>query len=405
MARFEYTGRDPGGARVSGVMDARDMKAAASQLSSAGIIPLELRPRRERGPGLVQRLGLDRPRKDDIIMFARQMHSLTRAGVPLNRGLHFLAESSRSQALARAIAQISDDLEAGRDLGTALARHPHIFDPLFIAMIRVGEAAGRLDEAFQRVYEYMQRDKQTARQVTRAVRYPSFVLIAMTVAIAVLMIFVIPVFAGIFENLGEELPLPTRIIMAVSDFFVGTWRWLLSLTLGFGVAFVAWKRTEDGRLRWDRFRLMLPLIGDIQLRASLSRFARAFVMAYRSGVPILDTLTVAARAADNNWLGLRIMEMRNGIEHGESLSRTAARAEVFTPLVLQMLVIGEEAGHLDDMLAEVAEFYEREVDYDVENMSALIEPIMTAGLAVLVLLMALGIFLPMWDMSTALTGG
>lgn len=405
MARYEYSGRDTSGSRVSGAIDARDLKSAANQLAASGVIPLELKPGRSNRdkPGLLQQLGLDRPGKEDLIMFARQMHSLTRAGVPLNRGLSFLAESSRSPALGRAIRDISNDLEAGRDLATALARHPRIFNPLFIAMVEVGETSGRLDEAFERIYQYMQRDKTTARQVQKAVRYPTFVVVAMIVAIAILMTVVIPVFAGIFASMGETLPFATRVIIAMSDFFVNYWRWMLAFSVGGIVAFQAWKRTPDGRLRWDHARLAIPVMGSIQLRASLARFGRSFVMAYRSGVPILETLQVSAQAVDNAHLTRKILEMRSGIEHGEALSRTAAKADIFTPLVLQMLVIGEETGNLDEMLSEVAEFYEREVDYDVENLSALIEPIMTAGLAALVLLLALGIFLPMWELSSAMT--
>lgn len=404
MPRFEYTGRDPAGARVTGALDAGSLDAAVDQLFEQGITPLDVSERAVATAGLRRRLRLDRPRREDIILFTRQMYTLTRSGVPLIRGLTRLAESTRNPVLAAAIGEIIDDLEAGRELSGALARHPRLFSPLYVSMVRVGESSGRMEEAFQRVFEYLESEKETVERVKAAVRYPALVVIAIVVAVFVLMTWVIPTFARVFERFDTALPLATRVLIGVSGFFAEYWPVLLGLAALGWLGVRAWQRTEHGRLAWDRNKLRVPVIGSILLRATLARFARAFSMAHRSGVPILETMSVIAAAVDNAWITRKVHDMRAGLERGEALSRTAMRAGVFTPLVVQMLAIGEETGRIEDMIDEVAEFYEREVEYDVRNLSTLIEPVLTIGIGLLVFLLALGVFLPMWELGQAALG-
>lgn len=397
MARFHYKGRSGRGEAVSGLLEGDSADVVASQLFNSGITPIEIVPASAAARDLFPRLSFQkRPEIDDVILFTRQMYALTKAGVPLINGLTSLAESSRSPALASALRDVIETLESGRDLSSAIARHPLIFPPLYISLIRVGENSGRLQESFNLMYDYLQREKHTRKQVTSALRYPMMVLVAITIAIGVLAGFVIPAFAGIFDQLGGNLPLPTRLIMGLSNFVVGWW-WLILLAAAVAfTGFVFWKNSERGRYLWDRTRYRLPLVGGIILRASLARFARAFSMTYRSGVPLSQGLTLVARAVDNEYLAERVVQIRNGVERGESLSVTAAAAGVFTPLVLQMLRVGEETGAVDDMLDEVGDYYEREVEYDVANLSAIIEPVMIIALGVMVLVLALGVFLPMW---------
>jgi MSHA biogenesis protein MshG len=206
----------------------------------------------------------------------------------------------------------------------------------------------------------------------------------------------------VFERFGTELPMPTRILIAASNFVAAWWWAIIGAAVGGWLWFRLWRKTPAGELAWDRRKLALPVVGDILLRGALSRFARAFAMSQRSGVPILEAMNVVSTAVGNAWIGRKVVQMREGVERGDSLSRTAARAEVFTPLVLQMLAVGEETGQLDAMIEEVADFYEREVDYDVRNLSSLIEPILTLGIGFLVFLLALGVFLPMWELGSAM---
>lgn len=406
MPRFDYTGRDDGGARTAGTIEASSLDAAAGLLFEQGITPLDIRPGRERDNRSLRRwLGLERVSRADVILFARQMYSLTRSGVPLIRGLAGLAESTRNAVMRETIEALIDDLEGGRELAGAMARHPSVFSPLFVSMVRVGESSGRLEESFERMYQYLELEKDTLQRIKTAVRYPIIVVVVMALAIMILMTFVVPVFASVFERFNTELPLPTQLLIAVSGFFADYWWALIVLAVLAWIAFRQWTRTEEGAVTWGRRKLGIPIIGSILLRGTLARFARALSMAQRSGVPILEALNVVATAVDNPWVTRKILAMREGIQHGEALSRTAARSEVFTPLVIQMLTVGEETGRIDEMVDEVAEFYEREVAYDVQNLSTLIEPVLTIGLAILVFILALGIFLPLWDLGQAALGG
>ncbi len=402
MPQFDYKARRGDGRLVEGTLEAASESGAAQQLSQAGHTPVEVRPHRQQVDvidAIRQRLDWGRPGMTDIILFTRQMHAITRAGIPTIQGLTRLAASTANQHFAETIRDIVDDLESGRDMAGALARHPRTFSTLYINMVRVGEESGRLDEAFWRLFQYLEREKLTIDRVKSAMRYPTIVIIAVAVAIGVLTVFVIPAFAKVFSSFDMELPLPTRMILGLSGFMSTYWPAVLGgLALAWGGARF-WVRTHRGRLVWDRYKLRIPVVGPILLRATLARFARAFAMATRSGVPVTQGLLAVSRAVDNLHLSGRIRAMNTGIQRGEDLTRTAANAGLFTPIVLQMLALGEETGQLEDMMEEIADFYEREVDYDIGRLGDLIQPVITVILGVMVLILALGVFLPMWDLT------
>ncbi len=405
MPNFSYKGRSRRGALVEGVIDAGSADSVAAQLINTGITPIDITQRTEAVASMdvLENLRSNRaPDLQDLILFTRQMYTLAKAGVPIVRAINGLIQSTRNLQLARALRDVLANLESGRELASALSLHPKIFSNLAISMVRVGENTGRLEEAFLRLTEYLEREKDTRERIKTALRYPSFVIVAIAIAIGVVNVFVIPTFAQLFAKASVELPWQTRFLIASSDFFVAWWWLLLGGVVMGTVAFTSYIQTEPGKYWWGRKKVELPLVGDIIRRATLSRFARSFAMALTSGVPLIQALTVVSRAVDNEYIGEHILNMRNGVERGESLTRTASLTGMFTPLVLQMLAVGEETGAVDDMMNEVAEYYEREVDYDIKNLSSLIEPIMIVALGVLVLILALGIFLPMWDMSKAL---
>lgn len=402
MALFEYKGRTSQGDLINGRVEADSADAVATQLFNSGITPIDIAAARVQSDAFRQlslALGSRRPALDDILLFTRQMYSLTKAGVPLIRGLIGLRESTRNAILSAAINDIVESLEAGRDLATSLTRHPRIFNALYISMVRVGENSGRLMESFDQLYKYMVVEKETRKQVTSALRYPIMVVTAIVIAVMILTVKVIPTFAQIFERVDLELPFFTRVILAISGFMAQWWLVLLISAIAAFIGFRLWIKTDEGCYRWDKMKLGFPIAGNIILRATLARFSRAFAMAYRSGVPMIQTLTLCSRAVDNEFVGARIVDMRNGVERGESVSRTANATGMFTPLVLQMISVGEETGALDDMLDETADFYEREVDYDVKNLASYIEPVLTIAIGAMVLILALGIFLPMWDLT------
>lgn len=407
MSSFHWQGRNARGQSVSGQIEAENADRVAEMLLKIDITPVRIDPapaQRTGLGGLGERLGLEQPGLNDLILFSRQMYTLTRAGVPLIQGLKNVGASTRNAILSRTVNEVVEALESGRGLAAGLAAAPQVFPPMYVSIIRIGETSGNLDQAFLQMATYLEFERDFRARMKSALRYPAMVIIAMVAAVAILMIWVIPVFSGFFEAYDATLPLPTRIIIATSNFAVNWW-WLILLGLiGAVFGFRAWVRTELGRYQWDRIKLRLPVVGNILFQGTMARFARTFAMTYRSGVPLIQGLTLVARAVENEYIGQAVTDMRTGIERGESLSRTARATGLFTPLVLQMLGVGEETGEVDQMLQETAEFYEREVDYDLRNLSAAIEPILLVFLAVLVLLLALGIFLPMWDLGRATLG-
>jgi MSHA biogenesis protein MshG len=263
---------------------------------------------------------------------------------------------------------------------------------------------GLLTEVFLRLAEHMEFERDVRARIKQAMRYPSFVILAMAIAIVIINIFVIPVFAKVFAGFNAELPVITRGLIGFSNFTVAWWPLLVAVAVGAVVGVRAYLRTPDGKYKWDRRKITLPLVGDIILKATLARFARSFALSSQSGVPLVQALTVVSQTVDNMFIGSRIEQMRDGIERGESISRCAAATGVFTPVVLQMIAVGEETGELDSLLFEIAEMYERETDYSIKGLSAAIEPILLVGIGALVLLLALGVFLPLWNLGGAAMG-
>ncbi|WP_447828414.1 MSHA fimbrial biogenesis protein MshG [Aeromonas hydrophila] len=405
MSSFAYKGRDSQGNAVSGVVEAANEMAAAEQLMRRGVMPTELKPGKAKAAALDWSLLLERGvRLDELVVFSRQMYALTRAGIPILRAIAGLEESAHSKPLKRALHALGEDLGNGRPLSSSMQAHPRVFSSLFVAIIHVGENTGQLEEAFLQLANYFELELETRKRIKTAMRYPSFVLIAIGVAMVILNIMVIPVFAGMFAKFGVELPLATRILLATSHFFVHYWWVMLGVLLAMVFGWRRWVSTVKGKLSWHRWQLKLPIVGTIIERSLLARFARSFSMMLKAGVPLNTALSLVADAVDNAWMAGRIRDMRAGIERGESLLRTAGSSGLFTPLVMQMIAVGEETGQVDDLLHEAAEYYEREVDYDLKSLTARIEPILIGIVAVMVLILALGIFTPMWDMMRAVRG-
>ena len=402
MPHFSYKGRNIRGALIQGELEAVTMDAVATQLFNTGITPIDIAEKlgQSKSNVLLSQLRAKKPNLDDIILFTRQMYTMTKSGVPISLAMNGIISCTHNIILVDALKESLTYLESGRDLANSLARHPGIFPTLFISMVRVGEETGRLEESFLRITQYLELEKETRQRVKAAIRYPVFVIVAISIAMAVINILVIPVFADLFAKADVALPWQTRLLMTTSEFFVAWWPLLLGGVIGSMFAFSTYIKTENGRYWWDKNKLKIPIIGGILHRATLGRFARTFALAMISGVPLIQALTVVSRSVDNEYIGEFILNMRNGIEKGESLTRTASITNQFTPLVLQMLSVGEETGEVDNLLIEVAEFYEREVDYDIKNLSSSIEPILIIAIGAMVLLLALGVFLPMWEMAS-----
>jgi MSHA biogenesis protein MshG len=329
------------------------------------------------------------------------MYTLLKAGVPIMRALAGLQESTRNPTFSLLLQDLRESLDSGRELSTALRRHPKVFTPFYISMVQVGEMTGMLDETFIRLFDHLEFERDMRERVKSAMRYPSFVIVAMAIAIVIINLFVIPAFAKVYAGFHAELPMVTKLLIGFSGFMVNYWLLMLAMLVAAILGLRFYINTPDGRYRWDRYKFKLPVVGAIILKATLSRFARGMALSFRSGMPILQGMNVVSLVVDNEFMRTRIEQMRDGVERGESILRTAVASGVFNPVVLQMIAVGEESGDMDGMMFEVAEMYEREVKYDVASLSAKIEPILIVALGIMVLILALGVFLPMWDLGRA----
>lgn len=406
MPAFAYRGRDARGGLVTGRLEGADTGAVADQLLAIGVTPVEISPA---GAGVAVaapewwlRLSAPPISDVDVMLFSRQMYTLLKAGVPIMRALAGLQQSTNNRSLAEVIGDLRTSLDAGRELSASMRSHPKVFGTFYVSVIRIGESTGDLDQSFNRMFEYMEFDKEIRDRIKAAVRYPIIVLVVIAAAVAAVNFFVIPAFAKIFEAQRVPLPLLTQVLIGTSNFFLAYWWAMLgALVLAvFGVQMYI--GTEQGRYVWDRWKTHIPLAGPIILRATLARFARGMALAMRAGVPIVQAMSVVAEVVSNAHMALRIRNMRDGVERGESVLRTATAAGIFTPVVLEMISVGEETGELDDLMTEVADMYEREVDYDIKNLAANIEPILTVVMGAMVLVLALGVFLPLWGLGNVL---
>lgn len=413
MPIYAYRGRSQSGELVQGTLEGIDTGAVVDQLVGNGITPTEIKlsnklHSEEKSDKSVnqksdwwKKLNEKPVSPMDLMLFSRQMHTLLKAGVPIMRALAGLQESTQSPAFAAMLQDLRESLDSGRELSSAMRRHPEIFSSFYLSMIQVGEMTGMLDETFMRLYEHLAFEKSMKENITSALRYPTFVSIAMVLAIVVVNIFVIPAFTKVFAGFHAELPLMTRILLNSSSFFVNFWPVILALAIGAVVVFRTYTNTVAGRLVWDQYKFKLPIAGPIILKSTLARFARSLALGMKSGIPIVQGLNAVALVVDNEYMRTQVEKMRDGVERGESILRTAIATGVFNPVVLQMIAVGEETGDLDGLMFEIAGMYEQEVEYEVKTLSAKIEPIMITGLGILVLILALGIFLPMWDLGKA----
>ncbi len=410
MSQFRYTGRDAQGSKVSGSRESGSADNLASELLAERITPLSIEEQAAQGnddvlASIKELLRRKRVDLEELIIFCRQMYSLSKAGVPIIRAIGGLAESHRNEYFREVLQAVRSDLEGGMSMAVSLNAHPKVFSTLFISMISVGENTGQLDQAFRQLSGYLEMERETRKRIKQATRYPLFVLSAMGVALVVINMFVIPAFAKVFEQFKAELPWPTRVLIGTSDFFQNYWWLLLLLFAGAIYGFIRWSATDAGALKWDQIKLRLPIVGSVFERIALARFTRTFAMMYRAGVPLLQTLSINSASVGNLFIGQAILGMREGVERGEALTSTASNSGLFTPLVLQMMAVGEETGSLDDLFVEVADFYEQEVDYDLKQLADAIEPILIVAMGIMVLVLALGVFLPMWDLASVAKGG
>jgi MSHA biogenesis protein MshG len=409
MASFKYTGRNANGSQVQGSIEAANSDMAANKLFKKAITPTAIVAEQKAATNVAsmdvsELLNNGKVSLEELIVFCRQMYALMRSGVPILRAINGMVESANSKTLKKALIDIGKQLEGGYTFSSALNGHPKIFDHLFISLIHVGENTGQLEQSFLKLTSYLERDLATRKRIKAALRYPSMVLIAISAALVILNIFVIPTFANMFAKLGADLPFATQFIIASSNFFINYWPHLIVGVIAVVILIKKSLQTKQGRYQWDRRKINLPIIGSIIERSILARFSHSFAIVLKAGVPMTTGLSLVAEAVDNSYMQEKISAMRQNIESGESLLRSTIASALFTPLVIQMVSVGEETGRVDELLVEVGDYYEREVDYDLATLTARIEPLLLLVVAAMVLVLALGIFTPMWDMASAIKG-
>jgi len=403
MAHYRYQSRNMHGKLIEGEHEATSPEQVADYLKGLNLIPVSIEEAKAKSGSfdlselLARDIGLD-----ELVIFSRQMYSLMQAGIPVMRAIAGLRDSANNKMMINALEHVLKDLESGRALSSAMAKQPRVFSKIVVSLVHVGENTGQLDSAFSQLAEYLEKEQETRKQIKSAMRYPTFVLLFLAGAIVILNIKVIPVFAQMFSKFGVELPWTTRALLSTSSFFVNYWPHMLIVVIGIVIWVKHWLTTESGKLKWDQRKLKIPIIGSIIERALLARFGRSFSMMMAAGVPLLQGLSLVAEAVDNAYMASKINKMNSGIRSGESLLKVSSQSEMFNPLVLQMIAVGEETGRIEQLMGSMADYYEREVDFDLKSLTAKIEPILISVVAGMVLILALGIFTPMWDMMSVM---
>ena len=402
MPAYRYRATSAAGAARAGVVDAPDLDQAIDVVHRMGLTPIRLEASTPARAASVRRAWFQRRvATRDLILFVRQLETMLEAGLPILSALEILHQQAAHPVLKEAIDRVRSDVEQGSTLTEALRRHPRCFPTVFVSLVHAGEEGGLLAAMLDRIGGLLEYEEETEQRIRSATFYPTLIVAELAVAFVVLVKFVLPRFASLFRNLDAQLPLPTRILIGASDFFDRFWYLIVALAIGGVAAGVVWSRTERGRRRLDRWILTAPLFGPIFQKTIMSRFARVLAALVAAGIPILQALAVARGVAGNKIVEEEVDRMRDGVVAGMGLAEAVQGRDVFPPLVVKMLAVGQETGAIDKMLVRTARYFDRDVDYAVKNLSVAIEPILLAVLGAAVLFTALAVFLPLWSLMDA----
>ncbi len=402
MPTFKYRARDRSGKSVEGKLESPTLQSAGDELHRLGYLPVSIEQMEEGSHSNVSDWmeRLKKVRLEEIVLFSQQLSTLYKAGVPLLTGLSNLKDQTENKKLQSVLAEVCKDVEGGNPLFASMAKHPDVFSPIYINMIRAGETSGRLGESLDRFVTLSERELQTRQRLKEATRYPKIVVFSVAIAFAVLIAFVIPRFAATFAQFNMPLPLPTRIMIGLNKIFQNYWYLVLGGLLGIFIFIKRYIKTENGRFFWDKFKTRIPVLGPVFLKIGLSRFSNTFGMLNRTGIPILQALEITSTTVDNVLLSQSIESIQQKVREGSSLTNALKESKRFTPLVIQMISVGESSGTLDEMLTRVTDYYDIEVDNALKKLPTYIEPLLTVFLGGVVLLLALAVFLPWWNMAS-----
>jgi type IV pilus assembly protein PilC len=400
MPVFNYSARTVGGEIQRAEIDLPTRAEVVKYLRKRRLIPITVR---EKPKDIKLSLG-KKVKTRDVVIITRQFATMINAGLPLVQALQILAKQTTNPSIRDAVEKVVFEVESGRTLAEALKDHPKLFSQLYVNMVAAGEAGGILDTILLRLATFLEKSEALARKVKGAMIYPAVVLTVAMGAIVILLLFVIPTFETMFASFDQELPLPTRLVIGLSDFLLGYWIWLLIGGIGGGFLFSRWIATSSGRLIFDRLVLRLPVLGSLVRRTAVARFTRTLGTLMSSGVSILEGLEITARTAGNRVIHDAVMGSRASIAGGESIAEPLRQSGVFPPMVTQMINVGEETGDLDGMLNKIADFYDEEVDVAVESLLKALEPALIVILGTIVGGMIVAMYLPIFGMVSAVQG-
>lgn len=404
MTTFSYDAINESGANVNGTIEADSLEIAEHLLLSRGYIPTAVSATSIAGSGGISVLSriqgmLDTVKTGDLILFTKQFRSMMQAGVPILRLLQVLENQTQSKVLLGVIIRMSQDIKAGSTLYESMKRHPAVFSPLYLSMVHAGEISGSVPDILGRLIGIIEHEAKIKGDIKSAMQYPFIVLIALGIAFFVLLTFVIPKFVTIFAKAGLTLPLPTKIAMLMYQLLANYWYLLIGGAVGLIVALLFYLRTPAGRYAKDRLVLKLPMFGPLFQKAAMSRFASIFAILQASGVPVMQAMEVLQGTIGNAAISAEFDKVRERIQEGQGIAGPLGAAKYFTPMVVDMIAIGEESGNIEDMLHQISLHYDDEVAYAVKSLSDMIGPVLIVGLAAVVGFFALAIFLPMWDLT------
>ena len=394
---YAYRVRTKEGRVIAGQMEADGEAAVATRLRSQGLVPVQITKEEKKSLQMEIKLLPEKVKLKDLAIFSRQFATMINSGLSLLRTLSILAEQTENSKLAKTVGEVRDDVERGSSLSASMSKHPKIFDDLFVAMVRAGETGGQLDTVLNRLADNLEADYKLRQKVKSAMTYPIVVAGIAVLLVTVMLLFVVPTFAKMFTDLGGELPLPTKILLALSK----AAKWLVPLAIVSAiVGRIAYKRgrkaSADFRLRADKIKLKIPIFGELFLKVAISRFTRTLGLLLRAGVPVLQALDIVAGTTGNEVLTRATTDVKESVRSGESMASPLSRHPVFPPMVVQMISVGEDTGQIDEMLDKVSDFYDQEVESTTEALTSLIEPIMIAILGGIVGSMIIALYMPMF---------
>lgn len=396
---YAYKVRDRSGKVVEGQLDAESQQLLVAKLRSMGYTPIDVKEQRSEQlskeisiPGLSNRIKLK-----DVAVFSRQFATMINSGLSLLRALYILAEQTESKPLAEIVNQVRIDVEKGSSLSAALSKHPKAFSRLYVSMVKAGEIGGVLDSVLVRLADTIEKQVELRRKVKSAMTYPVVVAALVLLIVTAMLLFIIPMFKGLYTELGGELPLPTKILIDISSVFRKFWYLVFVLEVGAVVGFRRWIASEEGRKRWDAIKLRVPVFGQLVRKTALARFSRTLSALVRSGVPILESLDIVAETAGNHVVATAVRDAQSAVKQGEGLATRLEHHEVFPPMVVQMMAVGEETGAVDEMLDKIADFYDQEVEATVNALTSLIEPLLIVVMGGAVGGMVIALYMPMFN--------